>query len=444
MKKWRALILGNGEDQGRKNVIWNMIGSLLFALASIVLFAAAARAAGEAAAGIFSIAFTTGQLLLTIGYYEVRAFQVTDLSGQYSFPDYLSARILTSAAMAAAGVIYVCVLRPEPVKGTVILLMCFYKLVDGAADVFEGEFQRQGRLDVAGKSLAFRTAFSGSVFILAVLWSKDIVVASGAAVAAAVLAFAAFDLAVIGEFGPLALSGAWKKVFGLLKDCTALFVVGFLYLYICNAAKYAIDAHMSAEAVTYYTDLYLPTSTINLLSGFIFKPLLTTMGTSCKQGEWGKFRSLVGRLLLGIAGLTAVCCLGAFLLGIPVLSFVFGHDLSPYRTALVLLILGGGFNAAVMLLYYALTTMRKQVLILFCYGSAFLLAAGGAPLLVGRLGIFGGAVCYTGVMAVLVALLFLCFRHQYRKAVSAGRARPDPGTDTPVSRGRGERKEREE
>ena len=45
MRKWRALIMGNGKNQGRKNVIWNMIGSLFFALASIVLFAAAARAA---------------------------------------------------------------------------------------------------------------------------------------------------------------------------------------------------------------------------------------------------------------------------------------------------------------------------------------------------------------------------------------------------------------
>ncbi len=420
MKRWRSLILGNGEDQGRKNVIWNIIGSLLFALASIVLFAAAARAAGEAAGGVFSIAFTTGQLLLTIGYYEVRAFQVTDISGQYTFSDYFSARLLTSMAMAAAGVIYVCMLRPEPVKGTVILLMCFYKLVDGAADVFEGEFQRQGRLDVAGKSLAFRTAFSGGIFILAVFWSKDIVTASGAAVAAAVFAFAVFDLAVIGEFGTLALSKARSRVFGLLKDCTALFVVGFLYLYICNAAKYAIDAHMSAEAVTYYTDLYLPTSTINLLSGFIFKPLLTTMGTSCKLGEWDRFRSLMVRLLSGIAVLTAVCCLGAFLLGIPVLSFVFGHDLSSYRSALVLLILGGGFNAAVMLLYYALTTMRRQVLILICYSGSFVLAAGAAPVLITNYGIFGGALCYTGVMGFLVLLLLGCFLYQYHKASASG------------------------
>ena len=47
MKKWKALILGNGENQGKKNVFWNMVGSLLFALASIVLFAAATRATGE-------------------------------------------------------------------------------------------------------------------------------------------------------------------------------------------------------------------------------------------------------------------------------------------------------------------------------------------------------------------------------------------------------------
>ena len=38
MKSWRALILGDGTNQVRKNIIWNMIGSLLFALASILLF----------------------------------------------------------------------------------------------------------------------------------------------------------------------------------------------------------------------------------------------------------------------------------------------------------------------------------------------------------------------------------------------------------------------
>ena len=59
--------------------------------------------------------------------------------------------------------------------------------------------------------------------------------------------------------------------------------------------------------------------------------------------------------------------------------------------------------------------MRKQKLILFCYGAAFLLAVGTASPLIKSQGIFGGAVCYTGVMAVLAALLLTCCLYQYHK-----------------------------
>lgn len=419
MNKWKSLILGDGKNQGRKNVLWNMIGSMLFALASILLFAVATRATGEYYGGIFSIAFTTGQMLLTIGYYEVRPFHVTDVSRQYSFQDYLSARVLTSFLMALGGFVYVAATRPVMVKAVVILLMCFYKMMDGVADVFEGEFHRQGRLDIAGKSMAFRTAFSGSVFMIAVIATKNIVTASVAAVIAAVFAFAVFDLVIIREFEPLKLSNNYKKVGTLLRDCFFLFVGSFLYLYICNAAKYAVDAHMTEEAVTYYTDIYLPTSTINLLSGFIFKPLLTTMGESYEAGEWEKFRSIVGKLLIGIVGLTAVCCLGAFLLGVPVLSVFFGQDLRPYKAALVILILGGGFNAASMLLYYAMTTMRKQKQILGCYGVSFVLSFIVAPFLVKQLGILGGAIAYASVMGILTLLFLGAILLQYRKVTRA-------------------------
>ena len=415
MKSWRALILGDGTNQVRKNIIWNMIGSLLFALASILLFAVAARATGEYYGGIFSIAFTTGQMLLTIGYYEVRPFQVTDVAGEYSFSEYLSARVITCIAMVIAGILYILISGATGVRAAVIFLMCLYKLVDGAADVFEGEFHRKGRLDLSGKSMAFRTLCSGGVFVIVVIVTKNIVAASAAAVIAAVLGFVVFDLFVIGSFEPLRLSASKKRVLRLLRDCFFLFLGSFLYLYICNAAKYAVDACMSEEAVTYYTDLYLPTSTINLLSGFIFKPLLTTMGESCEHGEWERFRSMVYRLLLGITGLTAVCCLGAFLLGIPVLSLVFGQDLSPYRGALVLLILGGGFNAAAMLLYYALTTMRQQRGILLCYGAAAILSLILSRVLVRAFGILGGALCYTGAMGVLVLLFFFYVRSRYRR-----------------------------
>mgnify|MGYP001082214474 FL=1 len=68
----RELIIGNEENIQRKNFIWNMLGSTLYSFASIILLAAATRVLGEDKAGVFSIAFTTGQLMLTIGFYEMR------------------------------------------------------------------------------------------------------------------------------------------------------------------------------------------------------------------------------------------------------------------------------------------------------------------------------------------------------------------------------------
>lgn len=407
--------MGNGQNQARKNVIWNMIGSFIFALASIVLFAAATRATGEYWGGIFSIAFTTGQILLTIGYYEVRPFQVTDMKYQYSFQEYFSLRCMTSIAMALFGFVYVWITRPDADKGLVIILMCFYKLMDGVADVFEGEFQRQGRLDLAGKSLAYRTALSGAVFIIAAFVTKSVVAASIAAVIAAVIGVIIFDIVLIPEFEPLKFSKAWGKIGRLLRDCFLLFIGNFLYLYICNAAKYAVDAHMSAEAVTYYTDIFLPTSTINLLSGFVFKPLLTTMGDAFTKKQWQQFRQLITKLMIGILGLTVICCLGGYLLGVPVLSWFFGQDLKPYKMSLVILLLGGGCNAAVMFLYYVLTTMRKQAYILGCYIAAFVIAIFFAPYMVKQYAIVGGAISYTVVMGFLALLFLLCSMWQYSK-----------------------------
>ena len=71
----RELIIGNEENIQRKNFIWNMLGSTLYSFASIILLAAATRVLGEDKAGVFSIAFTTGQLMLTIGFYEMRPYQ---------------------------------------------------------------------------------------------------------------------------------------------------------------------------------------------------------------------------------------------------------------------------------------------------------------------------------------------------------------------------------
>ena len=66
----------------KKKFIWNMLGSGIYSLATVIFVMLAKRIVGEEAGAKFYMAFTTGQMLLTIGYFEIRPFQVTDVKGQ--------------------------------------------------------------------------------------------------------------------------------------------------------------------------------------------------------------------------------------------------------------------------------------------------------------------------------------------------------------------------
>ena len=81
------LIIGDGSAVSeQKNIIWNMIGSFLYAFASMVLSIAVVQLAGEDAGGVFTFAFTTfGQHMFMAAYFGIRPFQITDTGEKYTF-----------------------------------------------------------------------------------------------------------------------------------------------------------------------------------------------------------------------------------------------------------------------------------------------------------------------------------------------------------------------
>lgn len=81
------LIIGDGSAVSeQKNIIWNMIGSFLYAFASMVLSIAVVQLAGEDAGGVFTFAFTTfGQHMFMVAYFGIRPFHITDTRQKYTF-----------------------------------------------------------------------------------------------------------------------------------------------------------------------------------------------------------------------------------------------------------------------------------------------------------------------------------------------------------------------
>ena len=87
------------EISNRSKFAWNMVGSMSNALASFVLLTMVTRLNGSNDGGLFSLAFSTAQMLTSIGCFETRAIQVTDVKRKLEFKDYFTFRFMTSMVM---------------------------------------------------------------------------------------------------------------------------------------------------------------------------------------------------------------------------------------------------------------------------------------------------------------------------------------------------------
>lgn len=409
------LIIGNdSKNLEKRNIVWNMIGSFLYAFASMILTIAVVQIAGENAGGIFTFAFTTlGQHMFTIAYFGIRPFHITDTGNRYSFGEYLGLRLFTCAAAMLAGLAFVLFNDYTFEKAATVVLMVAYKVIDALADAYEAEFQRSGRLYLTGKSNAFRTIVSVGVFLCVLTGTKNLMAASGAAVAAQIAGFLLFDAMVIRELPNVDWEIRSGKRFRLLKDNTLLFFSVVIDFYIFSASKYAVEACMADRDMAVFGAIFMPTSVINLVAGFVIRPFLTKMSLYWEMNDRKRFVKSIGVLAGVISGLTVLALGCAWFLGIPVLSLLYSnisYALADCRPAFVLIILGGALNAFMSLFYYALVIMKMQKFIFGVYGAVGIMAFLISNPFVQWGGIFGGALAYVLLTGTLMVLFggFVC------------------------------------
>ncbi len=407
MNQVARLIIGRDDrNLEKQNIVWNMIGSFLYAFASMVLSIAVVQIAGEDAGGIFTFAFSTlGQHMFTIAYFGIRPFHITDTGNQYTFGEYLGLRWFTCAAALLVGLGFVAVNDYSFEKAVTVVLLVAYKVVDGLADAYEAEFQRNGRLYLTGKSNAFRTVLSVGVFLVVLGVSDQLMVASGAAVVAQIVGFLVCDVLVIREIPTVDWTIRSGKRFRLLRDNTLLFFSVVLDFYIFSASKYAVEACMTDGDMAVFGAIFMPTSVINLVAGFVIRPFLTKMSLCWELNDRKRFVKSIGILAGVISGLTVLALVCAWFLGIPVLSLLYSnisYALADCRPAFVLIILGGALNAFMSLFYYALVIMKMQKYIFGVYGVVGVMAVLISNPFVEWGGIFGGALAYVILTAALM------------------------------------------
>ena len=397
----------------RSAYVWNALNAMLSACECPVALMFITRISGMNDAGVFSIAFAVASLMLYIGLYGLRRFQASDLNEEFKFADYNGMRFITCGVMMLACFGYCVYGRAfngySFEKAAVMLLVCVLKLVQAYTDVVHGNMQQKGRLDVAAKSSAVRYVLEVVAIVVTMIITKNLLMSVAVSAVVSIVVMMLTTMAAGRKYCDTYVPrfGA-AEIKTLTIDGFPLFASLFLNMYICNAPKYAIDKYLTEEIQAAYNLIFMPAFMVMLLSNFIFNPIVKSyaelwLSDSVEQHKelWKKIRAQ----MLFVLGLTVLGLAVAATIGIPVLSLIFGTDLSDYKTELCIVMIGGGALGYANYFSTVITIIREQKSMIACYGIAAIFAYVLSGILVKSQGIFGASVMYAIIMTVLAVLL---------------------------------------
>ena len=389
-----------------RDYVWNTIGQTLWGSLLPILTIVATQLVGAEEAGRFNLAFTIATLLLFLGNYGVRTFQVSDIDEMDSFAAYRIQRYATCILMLACGALY-CVVRGYDTQMTLITAGAFgYRALDALADVFEGRLQQMDKLYLAGISCALRSAVPLVAFVALLLATKALPAASIGLAVAELMTFAVVTLPLtLLETPP---SRAWQaiEVREIFRECFPAFVAMFLFNLIETMPKFAMEGVLPYEDQVYFSAIYFPAQKALMAVGFVYKPQLVRLANIWSDETK---RARFDLIVLAVLGTCVLVTLGmlvfAAIVGIPLASLLYATDFERFRTAQYLMLAAGGLAAGIDFLFQILTVLREQATATRLYLIAFCFVTIVSAILVRTAGFMGAVYAYCAVMIALFLML---------------------------------------
>ena len=409
MLKVRNFLI-NTKDKKKASYIWNMIAYTGNSFQSVLLMLVISRKGNMTDAAMFSIGFAIASMLVLVGKYAVRNYQVSDIRQVYTYGDYVYTRLVTMSGMvlAAAGYLVSCYFYKNYSADKIICvaLLLGPRLLEAAEDVFHGDLQRNGRLDIAAKIWAIRT-WGYMICFAALYWlTGAIATAAAGSLLVAVAIWAFLNYAVYDLF-PKDRTRGKGKVSELLKNCFPLAVSTFTVMYMANSPKYTVDAVFTSEEQACFNIVFMPVFVINLFGNYIYNPIVKSLAALREDGQGKKLKRIMcfqAFTLMAFAGLAALC--GKWF-GIRLLEILYKVSLEQYETEFVLLMIAGGALAVFNFLIVISTVIRRQKILLYISVilSAILLA--GNKMMLSNYGVRYMCLFYAAAMACMSAVTFV-------------------------------------
>lgn len=391
--------------QFRKNFIWNLLGTTFNAATSFIYMIIATRINGLDDAGVFSIAFSNACVLVVIGTYMGRTYQINDI--RHSDKVFIYSRKLTCLLMLLVCLAMIFLFQYPLEKSLIFLIWTAYKMLEAFADVLYGVLHKNNRLDYVGQSLILKAGLSVLIFCILDFLFGNLMWASLGACAAALAVMLLWDYRYYRRYRDAEVVWKISECRDVLSEGAFICITSLLSTYLVNASKYAIDMYGSDSMQAVYGILAMPATAMVLAGQYLIQPMLLKMSLLYRQKEKKAFVRNIFYIEAAIAGVGVCGVLCAATIGIPILGLVYGVDLSMYRLQLMIVMIGALFYAGATVLTNVLTIMNKNRVQTACYAliSVGVLLVSGT--VVTGAGITGAVCIYAVSMMCVLFLLAL-------------------------------------
>ena len=392
-------------DNTKKNFIWNMIGTTINAFNSLFFMIMATRINGIDDAGIFTFAFSTALLFNIIGVYSGRVYQVTDKT-EATDKDFIISKFITCFVMLIVSILFVLINNYCFYKSSIILLLCFLKMLEAFSETIYAIFQRKDSLYLTGISLTLKSLINLFIFFIIDLLTHNLVIAIIGMIITYGLIMIFYDYINIKKKIDIQKEYKKERIITILKKGFGAFIISFLTLYLINSSKYVIDYLLVEKYQTIFGILLMPATVILLFTQFIIHPFLNLITDCVHDKKYDELKKIIFKFLGVMILFGIVVIIVAYFLGIPVLELIYGISLNDYKKGFMVIMVGGVLYGMSSILSSILIAMRHLNIQVIIYSVVAIVITVIEYFLINIYGVMGACYAYF-IMTFIVLIMFL-------------------------------------
>ena len=399
-----------------QNNLWMLIATLMFAPFSAIMVLITTRLIGLETAGMMQYAVAVTAILVQIVLFSTNQIQMVDVREQYCFRTYLGFRTLTAAFASLILILFFLVAGFEQNQAIIILLYFFIFLTDGYANVFMTDFHQKGKVRIMGRMRA--SGFAGVLvaFFITVSITHNVILSLLAAGILLLIIYIMWIWFYRKNFGAVRVKYDFHAIKRLGFAVTPILVLTFAMNFLIAAPSIYLGEFDTIDMVAILAMLLAPAQLFMVLVHALAlgSPVPET-SDAYTSGELVRFKRRIHAKLLFAFGMAIPFVAFTYFFGVPILSWLYDTDLSPYIRHLVITSVGGIFMTATPIIGLSLIIMQTQKQYMYAYIAVSLITGPLVAVLVWLHGLYGAVFSNLIVFAPMSILLYIVFRYMLRR-----------------------------